>query len=245
MQRKQIKGMLLFPLIIILFVGVLTSCDDFFTTSWGSWAARDMSKMDFKVSADNIDDLMDKAANNKKMQAAILDSLVDAVKKAEGEDKKKLQNAGVDLALSCTNVMDTVLNSMAELESLVDNDGDIGSYVAGLVDSMDNLSESTDALLEIIPLEDVDSFVTANNATNSFFTAILLISAVAEEQGQTTEEFFNELTGDNGSDMLTALNDPKVALALALADAASEKMPENSQFGMLADVMKDLNLTTE
>jgi hypothetical protein len=216
---------------IVLLAGVFTSCDDFFTTSWGKWAARDMSKMDIKVSADNIDDLMDQASNDKDLQVKILDELVDASKKASGKDKQKLQDAGVDLALSSTDIVGTVMDNIGDIESFdsMEDPEEMKKYISGIVNNIDNLQGSTDALLQMIPndQDSIDAFMAGKEVdTDIALVSVLLIAAeiqniTADDPEKDFEELFEEFNVEeeesiNIDDLPAELQTDKIRLALGL-----------------------------
>jgi hypothetical protein len=208
MQKKKLKGILLFSLIIVLLISVFTSCEGgfvgFFTNSLGEGAARDMSKMDIKVTEKNVDSLIDQATGNPDMQAKILETLVDVVAKTEDPvQKKHLQEAGVDLAIKSTNVTDTVLSSASEIMDLIEESQDnedvdpagMVDYFTGVINDMGNLGKSTDDLMKILPnKEDFDgddeaytaavkAFVgeEADGAVNNVMVSVLLVCAEAQE----------------------------------------------------------------
>ncbi len=256
MQRKLTKGSLLFPLTIVLLAGILTSCTDFFTTSWGEWAARDKSTLVKNVTSDNIDELMATAANDKEMQVIIMNNLVDAVSKEENPDKKKkLQNAGVELALSTTNIMDTVLGSVGELTSLMDG-GDGGevdtdeviTYVTDILNSMSNLQGSTDNLSAMINIEDIDNLVDENNAMNMALTSVLLLCAevqsVASEE-KPMQDYFDDLADSGNFDPNDSTtypeefqDNPKFELAIKLGMGSIDKISDDSPLASLKDMLE-------
>ncbi len=271
MQKKQMRGMLLFPLMIILLVGLLISCDDFFTTSWGSWAARDMSKMNFKVSADNIDDLKDMAAGDSAMQLSLLEDLVKAAKNAPPEEKQKLQDAGIELAIESSNIMGAVTNSVDKISELLEGDteemdhDEMVSFITDIIGSMDNLQASTDAVTALLPNPDdenydaaLEAFVTNGDATNNVLVSVLLVIAEAEAitadpelnpNGKTVEELFDAMMSDeDADDELQELLDrvkesPKINLAADLADKSSEKLKgTDSPLSALGDVFDEFDL---
>jgi ribosomal silencing factor RsfS len=232
--RKKIKGMVFIPLAIVLCISLVTSCTDFFTTSLGKWAARDVSKIDVKVTAENVEDLVEQAKGDKEMQLAILDKVVDAAKDASGEEKQELQNAGVGLVLDTTDIMGTVMENIGDINNLesMEDPSEMIDYFTSIVNSIDNLQESTDALTTLIPSDDasIDEYMNGNDIGEGDLALISVLLLASEIQRITDgnsakdpETLFSEFEDEDISyETLPAdLQTDKIKLALGLLGEGS------------------------
>ncbi len=242
MLKKHIQGTAAFPLLAVFLIGMLTSCTGFFSHSWAEWAARDRSKMEIKVTADNIDDLMDKAENDRDLQLAILRNLAGAVNGTSGRDKQKLQNAGIELSISCTGMVSAMLRSIDNPSDL-DGMGQSGlaNYFSGSIRYMTNLQASTDYLLQILPpdMGSVLALASDGNAVDMALASLLLICAGAEKDPDPVGYIENF----DGNDISGKYDTNKNRLAKELGDTSADIIDNNdSAPEFLKSILQNLKL---
>ncbi|MDR2900478.1 MAG: hypothetical protein LBV20_03015 [Treponema sp.] len=255
MLRKKIKGIILFPLMIVLVTGVLTSCDNFFgmfTNSLAGDMARDPAEVIPVVTADNIDDLKQTAAGNPDLQLKIMEEVaVLATNETDPVKKQKLQNDGVELAVESTNIMGTMTTMISDpvVKDLIEGGGEpnqeqITDLVSGLIDSLGNLQESTEALVATIPSDDasIEAFKKDNeNTTDIALTSVLLVAA--DIQQITTDnpdldfaEVFAEAVSEEGKIDLSVLEAKAPNIDLSKTELALGLIGDGSIFEELKGI---------
>jgi hypothetical protein len=81
----------------VLGVFVLGSCDDYFSTSWGTVRSYEASKI--ALSEGNLKDWKNKAVGNPKLAAALVDKILGELEGKSGAEKAEFQKVGIDLAI--------------------------------------------------------------------------------------------------------------------------------------------------
>ena len=97
-------------LLILAFVLFVSSCDDFFSKSWGS--NRDYDPKNIHVTASNIDDWVKACVGNPDLTKATLKAISRELKKQPPlleKDKKILFNAGLRLAVDSSGLGESIL----------------------------------------------------------------------------------------------------------------------------------------
>ncbi|MDR1930412.1 MAG: hypothetical protein LBQ44_07255 [Treponema sp.] len=105
MVKKQIflPGLLLLALIF-------TSCDSFFSDSWGQMRDYDPSKID--LNAGNLDSWIESSIGNPKLAAALAEKIKATVKNsADSKERAKFQEAGVTLAVEASGIGASILSN--------------------------------------------------------------------------------------------------------------------------------------
>jgi hypothetical protein len=95
----------------LLLAALLLSCDNYFSSSWGTARSYDSSNID--VSAANVDSWIEKAMGNPELAAAVTEKIIDELRKGilNREDEAKLQNAGVSLAIESSGIGQTIISN--------------------------------------------------------------------------------------------------------------------------------------
>ena len=93
----------------ILAILVLTflSCDDFFSSSLGKPQKYDLSSIE--VNAGNVDRWIETARGNPELTAALLEKITRELESAEGEEKARLMEAGIKIAVQSSGLGTTII----------------------------------------------------------------------------------------------------------------------------------------
>jgi hypothetical protein len=130
--------------LVLLGAWVVISCDDFFSSSWGTGSARIYEASKIEVTANNADDWVEKARGNPELAEAVTEAIKQALdgKVKQGDatkDQAKLQEAGVALALEASGVGPSILGNAAGAVTGILDDGPVA-----IVDLMTNLQSDFD-----------------------------------------------------------------------------------------------------
>jgi hypothetical protein len=228
MKKTMVLGLLL----SLVFV----SCTDFFTSSWGKWAARDPSSLIRNVTASNVDEYITMAENNPDLSLEVLQRINEAMGSASEEGKIKLQNAAVTAAVNASNLTNTLMNNVTEVSNL-ENADDVKGLIADTLGGMDNLAPASDALTAILPDPDdtgaFDAFTASASADDLALAAALILAGEAKKGG---EEIFTDY--ENAT--IPPESQDAVDLAEALATAALDKQPAGGESSNLLDLLAKL-----
>jgi hypothetical protein len=189
------------------------SCTNFFTNSWGKWAARDPASLIPKVTASNVDDLISKSENNPDLSLEVLKKIGSAVGSASGSDKAHLQNAAITAAVNASNLTTTLLNNASNVSNLEDAD-EVKDLITNTLNSMNNLTSASDNLTGILAQD--TAFMDSASADDLALAAALILAGEAKKQGS---DIFNDY--ENAS--IPPESQAAVDLAEILATKAQEK----------------------
>ena len=105
-----------------LAAALLLSCDNYFSSSWGTAPSYDSSNID--VNADNVGSWIEKAMGNAELAAAVTEKIIDELQKGNlnRKDEAKLQDAGVSLAIESSGIGQTIISSAAGAVNNLTND---------------------------------------------------------------------------------------------------------------------------
>jgi hypothetical protein len=227
MKTKIIVLGILLPLVFV-------SCTDFFTSSWGEWAARDPASLIPKVTASNVDELISMTENNPGLSLELLKKINGAVGSASGSDKARLQNAAITAAVNASDFTNVLMNNAADVSSLEDADN-VKALITNTLNSMGNLTTVSDTLTGVLD-QDTAAFKASASADDLAMAAALILAGEAKKTGD-LDNFSNYTNG--------APTGTPLALAEELAVAAKGKYedPANGNTGsLLYDLLGKLNL---
>jgi hypothetical protein len=131
--------------LVLLGAWVVISCDDFFSSSWGTESARTYEPSKIEITAENADGWVEKARGNPELADAITEAikkeLDGKVKQGNAtEDQAKLQEAGVTLAIESSGVGPSIVINAAGAVNDAAEDGPI----IAIVDLMKNVQSDFD-----------------------------------------------------------------------------------------------------
>ncbi|MDR0582862.1 MAG: hypothetical protein LBG57_00715 [Treponema sp.] len=118
---------------LLLGALLVISCDDFYSSTWGTSREYDSSKID--VNAGNVDDWIEKAAGNPELADALTKKIKDELKKGNlsDNDKAKLQEGGVALAIEASGIGETILEKASDiLGNGISDAADLSNLFAGV-----------------------------------------------------------------------------------------------------------------
>jgi hypothetical protein len=211
---------------------VFVSCTDFFTTSWGKWAARDPASLIPNVTASNVDELISMSENNPDLSLEVLKKIGKASGSSSGGDKAKLQNAAITAAVNASNLTNVLMNNVSNVSSLKEAE-DVKDLMTNTLNSMDNLTSASDTLTGILAQD--TAFTDSASADDLAMAAALILAGEAKKAGD-LDVFSNHVSG-------SATTGTPVGLAEDLATKAKEKYEagENSA-SPLKDLLTQLGL---
>lgn len=224
----------------------LSSCQQFFTTSWGTPLARDPKDLIAPVTAENVEDQLEAAKNDPAVAAALLDKIADAVKDASAADKPVLQAAAVDAASSASGIGAAVLENSDALIDALNNSGDVLAVVDSALAGLSGAADAGATLLDVIPdpvadKDAFDAFVAAATPDQLAMAAVTLVVgeavAASAASGGTPMDYLQAIdpaAPDAGAQAVA------VALAQAAVDASNAGGGDNS---LLATLLSNFNLT--
>ena len=111
--------------VLAVCVFVLSSCDDFFSTSlWPATQTYNLANVD--VNAGNIDQWVDSARGNPELAAALMDKINQdlASGRFHGEEKAKLMEAGIRLAVNSSGMGSSIISNASNILGNLDSVGD-------------------------------------------------------------------------------------------------------------------------
>jgi hypothetical protein len=115
-----------YPVILFLLLGtlILSSCDDFYGSSWGS--PREYDPSNIKLSLNNLNDWVENAIGNPELSRALLKRIKsDSSNLPDDADKAKYQEAGVKLAVEASGIGSSIIsNAAGALDQLGENNED-------------------------------------------------------------------------------------------------------------------------
>jgi hypothetical protein len=215
---------------------VFVSCTDFFTTSWGEWAARNPANLIPKVTAGNVQELVDMAENNPDLSLEVLKKIGAAVGGASGGDKTKLQNAAVAAALNASDLTGALMNNASNVSNLEDPE-QVKDLISNTLNGMDNLGPASDALTAILA-QDTEAFKDSASADDLAMAAALILAGEAKKADNA--DLFDDL--DNAT--IPPESQAAVDLAKDLAGKAAEKYDAGGgDNSVLKDLLDKLGLT--
>ena len=112
---------------LVAVILTFSSCDEFFTTSWGKSRTYDPSKID--VNADNIDKWVKAATGNPDLADAVTSAIIHELEKFDHEslgspEAAALLDGGVKLAVEASGVSTSIVARGAELLGDIDHFGE-------------------------------------------------------------------------------------------------------------------------
>ena len=225
----------LFPLLpLALAAGLLgSSCTDFYSTSWASWAKRDPHNLIPPVNAGNIDELVSNPgiAGDPDLSLALLENIEDAMDGASDEDKQVLQDAALEVAVNASGLGQALTDLLSDLEGLED---DPKGAVIDAINGADNLEAASSLLCSILDGYDPNN----GNASpeDLAYAAVLLLAGEAkkaESEPGGVDGYIDDFSGRSP-------NPGAEQLAVDLAAAALDGAGDTS--GPLWDALRDLGL---
>ncbi|MDR1863143.1 MAG: hypothetical protein LBQ67_04390 [Treponema sp.] len=226
MKKMMVSGALL----SLVFV----SCTDFFTTSWGRWAARDPANLIPKVTAGNVQELIEMAENNPDLSLEVLKGIGKSVGGASGKDKTDLQNAAITAALNASDLTNALMNSGSNMSSMEDP-AKVKDSMLNTLNGLGNLTPAADNLAAILPGPAdgaaFDAFAATASADDLAMAAALIMAGEAKKSGDPNGYVSGYIRGSS-------------PLAEALAAKAAEKYADGSgDNSVLKDLLDELGLT--
>jgi hypothetical protein len=155
----------------------------------------------------------------------VLKGINNAVKKASGGDKIKLQGAALEAAVNASGLGGSVLNKAGELSS-VDSPEKAKDMVIDAVNGMKNLDQTSVVLGSILPDPDADpegfkTFTDAADPNDLAMAAAVLLASEGKKHTDDSSEALSDYV-DNFDASGAELN-PSEKLAVKLAEEASKK----------------------
>ncbi|GHV67713.1 hypothetical protein AGMMS49928_05360 [Spirochaetia bacterium] len=154
MSKRYMPVFVVFSLLGALLLG---SCDNIFSTTWGTPREYDPSKI--TLSPDNLDAWVEQARKDPKLADAVLKKIKEKVDGATGAEKAKFQDAGVAMAVESAGIGNAIMGHLEDALDLADESGDgQKDAVTNFFDKVkaevsDNCAKAAEDITAIIKLE--------------------------------------------------------------------------------------------
>jgi hypothetical protein len=219
-------------LIGIAAAGLLGSCADFFTTSWGKGFARENKPnllKNVKVSAANVDELVLTVAGDPNASLELLKKISETLKdpKLSAADAAKLRGAALTTSLNAidltgsalTGLLDAVGGDMTNGDGLVDV---FNTAISGFA----NLGETGDTLTAIFKDAKDKDFEKASGGDLALASVVILLSEAKKAQEDLNQDTATFLANfDPNSDALR--ENENIQVSVKLAAAANNTIDQN------------------
>ncbi|MDR2479933.1 MAG: hypothetical protein LBD48_11550, partial [Treponema sp.] len=144
MNRMNKKTAPVIGVFLLLGALIISSCDHFYSTSWGT--PRKYDPKNIKLDAGNVDSWKETAVGNPELAAALTEKIKDELKGVEqgnpNKDQAKLQDAGVSLAIEASGVGTTIVsNAGSVIDKIEQLEKDGGSNEAEVKETVKELFE--------------------------------------------------------------------------------------------------------
>jgi len=122
--------------VLVIFAVVLTlsSCDDFFSKSWGTQRTYNTSKIN--VNAGNVDDWIKASAGNPALAKAVAEAILKKLPAVNDAEKKILLGAGLRLAVESSGVGELLLSEFAKQLKNTDIDNFDETTIENILDKI-------------------------------------------------------------------------------------------------------------
>ena|GEM_PF-5780819 len=234
-MSKFIRNPIIIFLAVITQVLLISSCTDFFSSSWFPFAARDSDKLIPAVTSKNVDDLVQQFENDPDGSLALLKKIKEAADKANEEELKKYQLAALDASVNAAGLGQAALGALNNLDKLQNVD-DAYSLLQDTINNMPNLGETSSTLLDLLN-SGSDDFIEDASAESLAMAAVVLILGITPTDSQDDLETFVSNLADHSGENAT------VDLAIKMAAAANDKKDELADNSMLKKILDQMKLT--
>jgi hypothetical protein len=183
------SGKNMFPVFfVVCIVLVFSACTDFFSTSLAPWAKRDPSKLIPKVNAANVAELITRTESDPDLSLAVLTGIRDAINETSNEaEKAALRSAALRAAANASGLGNALFSNAGTIISTLDNPEELQKAAVNAVNSMSNLNQVSNILLNnIIPAPSspgFTSFVENAPATDLALSATVILLGEAQTLG--------------------------------------------------------------
>ncbi|MDR1586657.1 MAG: hypothetical protein LBS57_04290 [Treponema sp.] len=221
---------------------LICSCTQFFSSSLAPWAARDPGALVPPVTTGNVKELIEVAENNPDLSLEVLRGIDKALQDANDDEKNSLQAAALQAASNASGMGTAIMHQAGNISEIMEDKDNAKKLVTDVLQDMDNLSDTSNLLVDILPepgTPEFDAFVKKANADDLAIAAAILLAAESKEQIN-SGDYFNSF---NPNDPAASLN-PRENLAVGLAKSALDKSdePNSGLSGRLQDILEGLNL---
>jgi hypothetical protein len=186
-----------------------------------------------------VDDLIEAAENDPDLSLEVLKGIDKALEDAGDDEKSTLQAAALEAASNASGMGTALLHQAGNIAEVLENTDNAGKLVADTLEDMDNLTETSEVLMNILPepgTPEYAAFAEKASADDLAMAAALMLAAEAKEK-QDSEDYFNSF--DPG-----ASASPRESMAVELAKTALEKgdEPGSGLSDRLKQILEGLNL---
>jgi hypothetical protein len=123
-------------ILTVLAVFVLTSCDDFYSTSWGKPREYEVSKI--TLTRSNLDSWKKKATGNPDLAAALVKKIIGELPGKSGAEKAAFQSAGIDLAIEQSGMGVKILEVAGSALSDIDSEDGVKNLLKKVQSGLDS-----------------------------------------------------------------------------------------------------------
>jgi hypothetical protein len=199
MMRKAVCPVILF---LVLGTLILSSCDEFYSSTWGTTRKYEGSKID--LNAGNLDAWVETAIGNPELANALLEKIKDDLPGLSGKDKAKYQDTGVKLAVEASGIGSSILsNAAVALDQLEKKNSDAVKDILSNIQNdfkKNNGAKAAKDIAEIVDVPDSDKppeiqgdYALSASASDVGQAVMVLALAVIGDINETTNLNVNDL----------------------------------------------------
>jgi hypothetical protein len=132
----------------LFIVFALSSCDNFFSTSWGKEREYDASKI--KLSTNNLDSWKEKAVGNPKLAKALVEKILSELPGKSGPEKAKFQKVGIELAVEQAGIGTKMIELAGSALSDIDSEDGVKNLLAKVQSGLSDVDKAAGNIAAIV-----------------------------------------------------------------------------------------------
>jgi len=175
-KEKIMKTKAMCLLCVVLLVLAFSSCDSFFSSTWGTQREYDMSRI--SLNTGNLNDWINAALGNPGLSLKLAEKINNEMGSKSGPERKEFSRAGVKLAVEASGIGPAALTSV---DAITD-----ANELKGLLESIDSKvnKDAAGVLAGIINNGDI----TGLDASDAGMAVIVLTLAVVNDAGKAVRD---------------------------------------------------------
>jgi hypothetical protein len=232
MVKKISNAMWLVLSVFLVFA--LTSCDDFYSTSWGK--ARDYDASKIKLTENNLQRWKENAVGNPALAEALVKKIISVLDSKSGAEKAVFQQAGIELAIEQAGIGTKIIEVAGSALSNIDSEdglkdllnkvqtglGDVGpaaGNIATIVGKSKGIEEKSYSAGDIPEFDSSDVYAaTASPSDVGMAVMVLALSIIPNDKIASGEITVGGLEGfEFAGNLVKVTRSPPTQKEIALA----------------------------
>ncbi|MDR1096333.1 MAG: hypothetical protein LBL31_08075 [Spirochaetaceae bacterium] len=137
----------------VLAVFVLGSCDDFYSTSWGTVRSYDSSKI--ALSEGNLKEWKKRAVGNPKLAKTLVEKIINDLDGKSGAERAAFQSAGIEFAIEQSGMGVKILELAGSDLSKIDSQEGVTNLLKKVQDGLSSVKSAADNIAAIANKSDI------------------------------------------------------------------------------------------